>query len=58
MNQRILREWFFTFLEMLASLKLVNCIKLDKKADVLADEDLELTTVTVNQEGLKSTIMN
>ena len=30
-NERLLGEWFFTFLEILASLKLVNYAKLDAK---------------------------
>ena len=48
------------FLEMLASLKLVNYIKLDEKAahsTRLRIETLtELTTATVKQKGLESAI--
>ena len=47
---------------MLASLTLVNYIKLDEKGahstHLRMETYLELTTATVNQEGLESTIMN
>ena len=42
---------FLHFLEMLASLKLKNC-----PFDALTDGDFKLTTATVNQGGLESTI--
>jgi len=47
------------FLEILASLKLVNYTKLDVKpahSTCLLLKDWELTTATVNQEGLESSL--
>ena len=61
LNQRLLREKILIFSEILASLKLVNYTKLEVKAAYLERflvEDWDLTTVTVSQEGLESTIIS